>query len=181
MKMFAGCHFPFSLLVSGSFPFSLLVLGAFPFPFSQPPNLLSNFSWAYRYMYQGGSVRCRAMPTQFVPCYIKTCHAITICAMPGESVPCRASPDCARPKRAVPCRAKPKRARPKTCRAVPAQNVPDQIVPCCAISSSHAIALRAATSRPFRLHTRILFIRLPRRNELFYTTPRAWRRWVSHA
>ena len=37
--------FPFGL---GSFPFPLLVLGAFPFPFPPPPNILSNFSWAYR-------------------------------------------------------------------------------------------------------------------------------------
>ena len=49
--MFAGRPFPFALLVSGSFPFSQLVLGAFPFPSPHPPNLLSNFSWAYRYIY----------------------------------------------------------------------------------------------------------------------------------
>ena len=60
-----GRPFPFSLLlglgrgafpllarvVPGSFPFSLLGPGAFPFPFPHPPNLLSNFSWAYRYLY----------------------------------------------------------------------------------------------------------------------------------
>ena len=71
----AGRPFPFSLLarvsrgafplwarvVLGSFPFSLLVPGAFPFPFPHPPNLLSNFSWAYRvYIYVYILVRTRA-------------------------------------------------------------------------------------------------------------------------
>ena len=45
--MCVGRTFPVSLFGPWNFPFSLLVLGAFPSP--HPPNLFSNFSWAYRY------------------------------------------------------------------------------------------------------------------------------------
>ena len=41
--------FPFPFLARGAFPFPFLLWGAFPFPFPRPPNLLYNFSWAYRY------------------------------------------------------------------------------------------------------------------------------------
>ena len=42
--------FPFPVLPGGAFPFPFWTWGAFPFPFPHLPNLLSNFSWAYRYM-----------------------------------------------------------------------------------------------------------------------------------
>ena len=35
----------------GAFPFPFWARGAFPFPFPHPPNLLSTFNWAYRYIY----------------------------------------------------------------------------------------------------------------------------------
>ena len=48
LGLVVGLFLFWSWVVLGSFPFSLLGLGAFPFPFLHPPNLLSNFSWAYR-------------------------------------------------------------------------------------------------------------------------------------
>ena len=42
-----GRSFLFSLLAVGSFPFLLFISTSFYFSLPHPPNLLSNFSWAY--------------------------------------------------------------------------------------------------------------------------------------